>query len=44
MGTPRIHAWVYDPETGVIKDLKTNVNLKEDIAEIYQYSESDDPT
>ena len=44
MGTPRIHAWVYDPETGVIKDLKTNVNLKEDIAEIYQYSESEDPT
>jgi hypothetical protein len=34
-----IHAWVYDPETGIIK---ANVNLKEDIEKIYQYSASDD--
>lgn len=38
MGTPRIHAWVYDPDTGLIKDLKTNVCLKDDLAEIYQYT------
>lgn len=38
MGTPKIHAWVYDPDTGLIKDLKTNVSLKDDIADIYQYA------
>jgi carbonic anhydrase len=38
MGTPRIHAWVYDPDTGLIKDLKTKVSLKEDLEEIYQYA------
>ena len=36
-GFPKVHAWVYDVETGFIKDLNLELDLDRDFAEVFRY-------
>jgi carbonic anhydrase len=37
LGIPKVHAWVYDIQTGKINDLKANLNLEDDIHPIFHF-------
>lgn len=37
LGVPHVHGWVYDVQTGRIKELKTSFSLKEDLHPVYHY-------
>ena len=36
-GRPFVHGWVYDLETGLLKDLEVNVSGRRDLEEIYRF-------
>jgi carbonic anhydrase len=37
LGVPFVHAWVYDLNTGEIKDLKADLSLSSDIHDVFHY-------
>lgn len=37
LGIPKVHGWVYDLETGEIKDLQADVGLEKDIHPVYHF-------
>jgi carbonic anhydrase len=37
LGTPHVHGWVYDLETGFIKDLKANVSIETDFNPVFKF-------
>jgi carbonic anhydrase len=37
LGTPHVHGWVYDLETGFIKDLKANVSIESDFHKVFKF-------